>query len=176
MFSGVLDHFITAQTLMQNGPNWSLTHKFVERSGVGIFRNERTRSAPWDPKLMFSGVSNRFITARTSVHNGSNWSLAQKFVERSGVGIFRNERTDPPYWIPNSYFRAFWTISLLHELGAKWAELVNNAQVRGRKSHWNFLQRTHAIHPIGPKLMFWGISDSFVTTRTSMQNVSNWCH
>ena len=30
-----------------------LVQKFVTRSRVGIFRNERTRSIPVDPKLMF---------------------------------------------------------------------------------------------------------------------------
>jgi hypothetical protein len=30
-----------------------LTHKFIERSRVGIFRNERIWSTPLDPKLMF---------------------------------------------------------------------------------------------------------------------------
>jgi hypothetical protein len=35
--------------------------------------------------------------------------------------------------------------------GAKWAELVIYAQVKGTKSRWNFSQRTHPIHPIGPQ-------------------------
>ena len=30
-----------------------LIQKFVSRSHVGIFRNERTQSTPLDPKLMF---------------------------------------------------------------------------------------------------------------------------
>jgi len=30
-----------------------LVQKFVPRSCIGIFRNERTRSTPLDPKLMF---------------------------------------------------------------------------------------------------------------------------
>jgi len=30
-----------------------LVQKFVRRSCIGIFRNERTRSTPLDPKLMF---------------------------------------------------------------------------------------------------------------------------
>jgi len=34
-----------------------LMQKFVPRSHVVIFRNERTRSTPLDPKLMFSCVS-----------------------------------------------------------------------------------------------------------------------
>src|SRR6185295_6227443 len=34
-----------------------LVQKFVPRGRVGIFRNERTRSTPLDPKLMFWCIS-----------------------------------------------------------------------------------------------------------------------
>jgi hypothetical protein len=37
-----------------------LSHKFAKQSRVEIFRKERTRSAPFDPKLMFWVISNRF--------------------------------------------------------------------------------------------------------------------
>jgi hypothetical protein len=50
-----------------------LMHKFVEQSRVENFRNERTRSTPFDPKLMFWGVLDHFVTARTLGQNGSNW-------------------------------------------------------------------------------------------------------
>jgi hypothetical protein len=50
-----------------------LMHKFVQRSRVGIFTNERNWSSPLDPKLMFWGVLDRFITTRKSVQNGLNW-------------------------------------------------------------------------------------------------------
>jgi hypothetical protein len=39
-----------------------LAHKFAKQSRVGIFRNERTRSTPFDPKLIFWGVAGRFLT------------------------------------------------------------------------------------------------------------------
>ena len=35
-----------------------LVQKFVKQSRIGIFRNERTRSTPLDPKLMFWCISN----------------------------------------------------------------------------------------------------------------------
>jgi hypothetical protein len=57
-----------------------LMQKFMPRSGIGIFRDERTRSSPMDAKLMFLCVSyslgciwDRSITARNSVQNGANW-------------------------------------------------------------------------------------------------------
>ena len=82
-----------------------LVQKFVPRSYVGIFRNERTRSTPLDPKLTFRCVSyylgafrtvwlsykTRCQTGRTSI----------KFVPRSRVGIFRNECTRSSKWTLN---------------------------------------------------------------------------
>jgi hypothetical protein len=49
-----------------------LSHKFAKQSRVGIFRNERTRSNPFDQKLLFWGVLDRFVTARKSMQNWTN--------------------------------------------------------------------------------------------------------
>jgi hypothetical protein len=49
-----------------------LTHKFGNRSCVGSFCNERTRSTPLDPKLMFWSVLDRFVTLRKSIQNWLN--------------------------------------------------------------------------------------------------------
>jgi hypothetical protein len=51
----------------------ALTQKFGKQSCVGIFRNEHARSIPFDPKLMFWGVSDRFVTARKLMQNWPNW-------------------------------------------------------------------------------------------------------
>ena len=74
-----------------------LMQKFVPRSRFGIFRNECTRSTPSDPKLTFG------VFRTIWVHSGpfgcltklgaKRVELVQKFVPRSRVGIFRNERT-----------------------------------------------------------------------------------
>jgi hypothetical protein len=50
-----------------------LTHKFGKRSYGGKFCNERPRSTLLDPKVMFLGVSNHFVTARKSMQNWPNW-------------------------------------------------------------------------------------------------------
>jgi hypothetical protein len=50
-----------------------LTHKFAKQTVVLIFRNERNRSTPLDPKLMFWGVSDRSVTARKSMKKWPNW-------------------------------------------------------------------------------------------------------
>ena len=74
-----------------------LVQKFVPRSRVGIFRNERTRSTPLDSKLK---IMVRFILwvylapfGCLTKLSAKRAELVQKFVPRSRVGIFRNECT-----------------------------------------------------------------------------------
>src|SRR6185312_11866582 len=54
-----------------------LMQKFMPRSCIGCFRNERTRSTPLDPKLLFTSVVfgciwDRSVALRYSVENGTN--------------------------------------------------------------------------------------------------------
>jgi hypothetical protein len=49
-----------------------LTHKFAKRSCIKIFHNERTGSTPFNPKLMFWGVPDYFVTAQKSMQNLPN--------------------------------------------------------------------------------------------------------
>ena len=49
-----------------------VVQKFVPRSRVGVFRDERTRSTPLDPKLSFCCISYNLVALRNSVQNGPN--------------------------------------------------------------------------------------------------------
>jgi hypothetical protein len=103
------------------GAKWAelehLMHKFVQRSCVQIFRNERTRSIILDPNLKFWGVSDCFITARTAVQNRPNWCLeCTSLCNEVAMELFATSAPDPPHWTPNSYFGAFKSASLLHKL------------------------------------------------------------
>ena len=74
-----------------------LVQKFVKRSRIGFFRNECTRSTPLDPILMFWCIHTIWVHSGpfgclTKLH-AKQAELVQKFVPRSRVGIFRNERT-----------------------------------------------------------------------------------
>jgi hypothetical protein len=81
-----------------------------------------------------------------------------------------------PHWIPKSCFWASQTVLLLHEVQCKMCRTCAiNVQVHATKSRQKFSQRMHPIHPIGPELIFWGVSDRFVTVRTLVQNRLNWC-
>src|SRR6185312_1798922 len=84
------------------GKRAELVQKFVPRSRVGIFCNERTRSNPMDPKLMF--------------------------------------------WCISYHLGAFGTVWLPYE--TRWKAGRTSAKVRATKSRWIFSQRTHPIHPI----------------------------
>ena len=89
--------------------------------------------------------------------------LVQKFVPRSRVGIFRNEHTQSTPLDPKLTFSYVWYY--LGAFGTVWMPYGTrcktgrtSAKVRATKSHRNFLQRTHPIHPFDPKLTFWCIS------------------
>ena len=108
-----------------------LVQKFVPRSRIGIFRNERTQSTPLDPKLPSFGCLTKLGAKRVE--------LVQKFVPQSRVGIFRNERSrstplDPKltFWCITYYLGALGTIWLSSELGAQRAELVEKFVPRSR--------------------------------------------
>src|SRR6185437_14494656 len=73
-----------------------VVQKFVPRSCVGIFRNEHIRSTPLHRKLTFWCVSyylGAFGTFGCLMKLGAKWAeLMQKFVPRSRVRMFCNER------------------------------------------------------------------------------------
>ena len=136
-----------------------LVQKFVPRSSVGIFRNERTRSTPLDNELMFWCVSyylgHSGLFGCLTKLGAKRAELVQKFVPRSHIGIFRKERTrstplDPKltFWCVSYYLGAFGTVWLPYETRCKTGR--TSAKIRATKSHRNFSQRTHPILPIGP--------------------------
>ena len=133
--------------------------KFVPRSCIRIFRNEHAQSTPLDPKLMFWCVSyylGAFGTVWLSYEIGAKRAeLVQKFVPRSRVRIFRNERTqstplDPKmmFWCVSYYLGAFGTVWLPYETQSKIGR--TSPKVHATRSRRNYSQRTHPIHPIGP--------------------------
>ena len=136
-----------------------LVQKFVPRSCVGYFHNKGTGSTPCDPKLTFWCVRTIWV------HSGlfgcltklgaKRAEVVQKFVKRSRVGIFRNERSrstplDPKltFWCVSYYLGVFWTVWLRYRTRCETGR--TSAKVRATKSHQNFSQQTHPIHTIGP--------------------------
>ena len=167
MFHTIWVHSVLFYCLAKLGAKLAeLVQKLVPRSRVVTFRNERTPSTPLctlstplNHKLMFWCVSyylgafrtvwlpyeTRCKTGRTSA----------KFVPRSRVRIFRNERSrsspeDPKqmFWCVLFNLGALRTVCLRYETRCKTGR--TSAKVRATKSRRNFSQRTHPIHPSGP--------------------------
>jgi hypothetical protein len=98
----------------------TLSHKFAKQSRVRIFRNEHTRSTPLDPKLMFWGVSDHFVTAQKSMQNWPNWwHYLTSSLNKVASEFFATDAPGPLHLTQNSSFWAFRTISLLHESRCK---------------------------------------------------------
>ena len=121
-----------------------LMRKFLPRSHVGIFHNERTQSAPLDPKLMFWCVS-YYLGAFVLPYNtqSKTGQLVQLFVPQSRVGIFPNERTRSTpldtkllFSCNLYYFGAFGTIWLPYKTRCRTGR--SSAKVHTTKSHQNF--------------------------------------
>jgi hypothetical protein len=99
--------------------------------------------------------------------------LVQKFVPQSRVGIFRIKRTRSNPLDPKLTFccvsynlGAFGTVWLPYETRCNTGR--TSAKVRATKSHRNFLQQTHPIHPtpLDHKLTFWIVSYYLGALRT----------
>ena len=140
-----------------------LVQKFVKRSRIGIFRNERTRSTPLDPKLTFWCISDYLCAF------GTIWSpyetrcktgrTSAKVRATKSRRTFRNERTqstplDPKLtcWCVLYYLCAFVTIWLAYETRCKTGR--SSAKVCAAKSRRNFLHERTQSTPLHPKLTF----------------------
>ena len=130
-----------------------LMEKFVPRCLVTISHNERSRSAPLDPKLMFWCVYFFWVHMRPFCYFtklGAKWSnlvqLMQKFVPGCLVRVILNERSrstplDPKlmFWCDSFCLGAFGTVSLLHKTRNKTCHTgAINGKVRATMSCYNF--------------------------------------
>ena len=139
-----------------DGKITKLLQKFVPRSRVGIFRNEHTRSTPLNHKLTFWCVSYHSGPFGCLTKLGAKrGELVQKFVPRSRVQIFRNERTrstpfDPKlmFWCISYLLGAFRTVWLPYETRCKTGR--TSTKDRATKSRRKFSQQTHPIQTNGP--------------------------
>ena len=110
-----------------------LMQMFMPRCHARIFRNERSRSTPLDPKLMFWCVFSVGVhlepfcyCTKLTAKRTKLVQLMQKFVPRCLVRIFKTNAPDPNHRTLNSCFVVylsvrvhFGTVSLLHETWCK---------------------------------------------------------
>ena len=121
----------------------NVVQKFVPRSRVRIFRNERLRSTPLHRKLMFWCVlfyldafgtvwlpyETRSKTGRTSAKVRATKSRRNFLHERTQSTPLDTKLT---FWCVSYYLGAFGTFGCLTKLGAKRAELVQKFVQRSR--------------------------------------------
>ena len=110
-----------------------LMQMFMPRCRARIFRNERSRSTPLDPNLMFWCVFSMWVHlepfcyyTKVAAKRTKLVQLMQKFVPRCLVKIFTRNAPDLNHWTLNSCFGVylsvrvhFGTVSLLHETWCK---------------------------------------------------------
>jgi hypothetical protein len=138
----------------------------MPRSRVGIFHNERTRSTPLDPNLMFWCVSYYLDSGPFGwppTLCAKRAELVQKFVPRTRVGIFLNERTrstplDPKlkFWFVSYYLGASGTVWLPYKTRCKTCRIVQKF-VPGSCIGIFHNERTRST-PLDPKQTFWCLS------------------
>ena len=95
LFECIRDHLVALRNSAENGQIFLAKVRALSR--VGIFCNEHIRSTPLDPKLTLLCILSHlgaFGTVCLLTKLGAKQAeLVQKFVPRSRVGIFCNERT-----------------------------------------------------------------------------------
>ena len=144
-----------------------LVQKFVPQSRVGIFHNERTRSTPLDPKMMFWFVSYYLLafgtvwlpyetlckTGRTSAKVRAP-KLCQNFSQR----MHPIQPMDPKltFWCVSYCLGAFGTGWLPYETRYKTGR--TSSKVRATKSHSNFSNEPTRSTQLDSELTFWCVS------------------
>ena len=118
------------------GAKWvELVQKSMQRSRVRIFRTKHIRSTHYTLNWCFGTFHTIWVYLGPfgclTKLSAKRAELVQKFVPRSGVGIFRNEHTrstplDPKltFWCVSNYLGEFGTVWLPYETRGKRAELV----------------------------------------------------
>ena len=103
-----------------------LMQKFVQCCLVRIFRNERSRSTPLDPKFIFWCVSFRLgafgtvsLLHKTFCKTRQTGAINAKV--RAMMSRSRSTPLEPKlmFWCVSFRLGAFWTVSLLHETWSK---------------------------------------------------------
>ena len=152
-----------------------LVQKFVPRSRFGIFLNERTRSTPMDPKLMFWYVSYYLgafgavwlpYESRCETGRNSAKVRATKWRRNFSQRTHRTTPLDPKlmFWCVSYHLGAFGVIWLPYKTRSKTSR--TSAKVRARSRVGIFRKVRTRSTPLDPKLTFWSMSNYFGASRT----------
>jgi len=164
--------------------------KFVPQSQAGIFRNERSRSTPLDPKHMFWFVSFHLgafgtvsLLHKTCYKTRQTGEINAKVRSIKSCRNFSQRRSQSTpldtkfmFWCVSFHLGAFGSVLLLHETCRKTRQTgAINVKVRATKSCWNFSQWRNRSTPLDPKLMFWCVSFRLGAFGTVLVLHETWC-
>jgi hypothetical protein len=91
--------------------------------------------------------------------------------------FFATNAPEPLHWTKTHILGHFRPFHYWKKVDAKLAELLPLTRKFAKQSYvGKFRNERTRSTPLDTKLMFWGVSDHFVTARKSMQNWPNWCH
>ena len=133
-----------------------LVQKFENEVASEFFATNTPDPSHWTLKLCFGVIRTIWVHLEPfgcpTELGTKRAEIVQKFLPRSRVGIFRNERTqssplDTKPWSVSYYLGAFGTVWLPYKTRCKTGRTC--AKVRATKSCRNFSQRTHPILPVG---------------------------
>jgi hypothetical protein len=155
-----------------------LMHKFATRSYVGKFATNAPDPLRWTQNSCFGAFrivsllhECRCKTGQACAINAQVWwtMLGQNFSQRKHLIHSIGHKTHV-LW-------RFGPFCYCTKVDAKLAEM---ATLTHKFAKWSCVkifhnERTQST-PLDPQLMFWGVSDHFVTARKSMQNWPNSCH
>src|SRR6185295_288935 len=133
--------------------------KFVPRSDIGIFCNERIQSTPLDLHSILVHLGSFRNYMKLGAKRGELVQLMQKFVPRSDIGIFRNERIQSTPLDLHSILVHLGSFRNYMKLGAKRGELVQLMQKFVPRSDVRIFrnERTKST-PLDPKPMIRSVS------------------
>ena len=163
-FGHIRDRLVGLRNSVQNGPNYCKCscHEVVSE----FFAIKLTRSTPFVPKLTFWCISyhlGAFGTVWLPYETRCKTAeLVQKFVPRSRVRIFCNERTRSTpfvtkltFWCTSYHLGAFGTVWLPYE--TRWKTGRTSANVRATKRVRIFRSERTRSTLFDPKLTFWSV-------------------
>ena len=146
-----------------------LVQMFVGRSRVGVFHDERTRSTPLDPKLMFCCVSyhlGAFGTVWLPYETRCKTGQSRAKVRDTKPRLNFSQRTYPipldpklTFWCVSYYLGAFRTVWLPYENRCKTGRTSAKVHAFVPRSRIGIFcnERTRST-PLDPKLTFWCVS------------------
>jgi hypothetical protein len=175
----ILGHFGPFHYCSNFNEKWAklvqLMHKFVIKSRRNFSKQMHPNNPIVPPNSCFRAFWTMSIPHKLRRKTGRTSAMNAQVRNEVTSEYFSTNAPATPHWTPNLYFGAFWTVSILKKPRCKMSRTrATNPQVMQLSHVRTFCNERTQSTPLDPKLMFWGVSDRFISARTSMQNGLNW--